>query len=303
MNSQNKSRTDKSVYQIVTERIVRQLASGVIPWRKAWCAPGRADTVNYVTGEPYKGLNRMLITRPGEYLTFKQIQQFGGRLRKGAKSEIVTFFSPYIPKDRKEEAKRLEEEGLPIDHLREFCLKYYTVFNLEDVEGIESRLNRNEMKEAENTVVYADWAIRDYGERYGVRVDERSCDDSCYDPDSDTVTVPEKRQFLTEEEWYGQVFSGLVRSTAREDRCNRAKAIEAARRREDTVKEELIAEIGSSMTLSAVGLDRKEAADNTAAICQKWISEMQNDYRLIVSASNQAEKAAKMILWNHLMSN
>ena len=296
-NSRN-NKPEKSVYQIVTERIVMQLAKNEIPWRRAWCAPGKEDTVNYISREPYKGLNRILITRPGEYLTFKQIQSLGGHLKKGAKSEIVTFFSPYIPKDKKEEAKKLEEEGRSTDHLKQYCLKYYTVFNLDDVDGIESKFQKNEMKEAENTVAYADWAIKDYGAKYGVTLDERRCDISQYDPETDTVTVPEKRQFITEEEWYGQVFSGLVRSTAREDRCNRVRAIAAALKKEDTVKEELIAEIGSSMTLSAVGLDRKEATENTAAICKKWIAAMQNDVRLIVSASNQAEKAAKMILGN-----
>ena len=65
---------------------------------------------------------------------------------------------------------------------------------------------------------------------------------------------------------------------------------------EREVKEELIGEIGSSMMLAACGLRRQETHQQIDAVCKKWIDAMNKDYRLIVTASYAAEKAAKYVL-------
>ena len=44
------------------------------------------------TGEPYSLLNQMLLGKAGEWLTFKQVNQEGGTIRKGEKSRIVVFW-------------------------------------------------------------------------------------------------------------------------------------------------------------------------------------------------------------------
>lgn len=41
-----------------------------MPWLKPWFSSGSA--VSHVTGKPYSLLNQMLLSRPGEYATFKQ---------------------------------------------------------------------------------------------------------------------------------------------------------------------------------------------------------------------------------------
>lgn len=43
-----------SVYEIVTEKIIKQLESGVAPWRKPWTSQTPA---NLVTQKEYRGLN------------------------------------------------------------------------------------------------------------------------------------------------------------------------------------------------------------------------------------------------------
>ena len=64
------------IYAEITNRIVSEMESGLIPWQKPWVASG--GCVSYATGKPYSLLNQMLLGRPGEYATFKQIQQAGG---------------------------------------------------------------------------------------------------------------------------------------------------------------------------------------------------------------------------------
>ena len=67
------------IYAEITNRIINQLEQGVIPWRKPWVACGAA--ISYATGKPYSLLNQMLLGKAGEYLTFKQVQNAGGRVR------------------------------------------------------------------------------------------------------------------------------------------------------------------------------------------------------------------------------
>ena len=47
--------------------------------------------VSHTTGKPYSLLNQMLLGKPGEYLTYKQVQAEGSYIRKGEKSRFVVF--------------------------------------------------------------------------------------------------------------------------------------------------------------------------------------------------------------------
>lgn len=75
------------IYSEITKRIIDEMEGGVIPWQKPWVASG--GCVSYATGKPYSLLNQMLLGAPGEYATFKQIQQAGGYVRKGEKAHLL----------------------------------------------------------------------------------------------------------------------------------------------------------------------------------------------------------------------
>ena len=81
----------KSVYEMVTERIIKQLESGVIPWEKPWTGV-KNGAFNRVSKKSYSLLNQMLLKYDGEYATFKQWAELGGHIRKGEKSEIIVFW-------------------------------------------------------------------------------------------------------------------------------------------------------------------------------------------------------------------
>ncbi|MFY0762173.1 ArdC family protein [Metabacillus dongyingensis] len=68
----------KSVYEIITEKIIEKLEKGVVPWRKPWT---NANAVNWKTQKPYRGINNFLVD-PGEYASKKQILEAGGRIKK-----------------------------------------------------------------------------------------------------------------------------------------------------------------------------------------------------------------------------
>lgn len=283
-----KQKTVKSIYEEITKRIVLQLASGDIPWRKGWISPTTEKTVNYVSRKPYHGINRILLDKPGEYMTFKQCEKNKGKIRKGSKGTLIVKYDSFIPKENKEEAEKLKAEGKSIEHLTHWYEKKEYVWHIDDCEGVETKFETVTTAKAQNPKDIADIVINDYCRRTGVRLNNASCDERRYNESTDTVTVPLKEQFKTEEEYYAAVFYGLMKSTAIEERCNR--------KTEKDAKEELINEIGASMVLNGVGLEHREAEADTRAACQKWAKMLDKDYRIIISAASQAEKAAAMIL-------
>ena len=120
-----------NVYQMVTDRIIAELEKGLIPWRKPWSGT-KEGAYNRVTGKPYSLLNQLLLKHQGEYATYKQIQEAGGHVRKGEKSEIVVFWKIQSIKEETEDGTE-EVKQIPL-------LKYYNVFHVAtQCEGIEPK--------------------------------------------------------------------------------------------------------------------------------------------------------------------
>ena len=83
--------TKINVYEMVTARIIEQLEQNQVPWERPWTGV-RSGAFNRVSKKSYSLLNQMLLKHDGEYASFKQWQELGGKVRKGEKSEIVVFW-------------------------------------------------------------------------------------------------------------------------------------------------------------------------------------------------------------------
>ncbi len=95
-----------TIYEMVTERIVSLLESGVVPWRKPWSGSRSVELpMNYVSSKEYRGVNTFLLMCMGfssrYWMSFKQAQEKGGHVRKGEKARPVIFWKRYETKDRK----------------------------------------------------------------------------------------------------------------------------------------------------------------------------------------------------------
>lgn len=87
----------------------------------------------------------------------------------------------------------------------------------------------------------------------------------------------------------------MTHSTGHHSRLDRLTKV-AAFGSEDYSKEELIAEIGAAALVNHAGLETSGTLTNSAAYIQSWLKALQDDKRLIVSASGKAEKAVNLIL-------
>lgn len=279
-----------NVYQIITDRIIDEMSKGIIPWQRPW--HGTKDgAVSYETGRPYSFLNQMLLGRPGEWLTFNQVKKLGGKIKKGAKSGMVTFVKTYLKKAQDgvaENGEHNEEKG--------FVLRYYNVFHIDDCEGIKSKIESKIEDSALEPIDEADKVASEYVEREDtLKLVVKASNSAYYSPSTDTVVVPQLEQYQEVEEYYSTLFHELVHSTGISKRCDRGLGKIAGKKSEEYSREELVAEIGSAMICNQLGIDSEKAFKNSVAYLQSWLRELQNDNRMIVWAASRAEKAVKYI--------
>lgn len=286
-----------NVYQAVTDRIIAQMEQGIVPWHKPWT--GAADgAINYVSRRAYSVLNQWLLGRDGEWLTFKQVQQCGGRIKKGAKAGMVVFYTQHQYKVmvnvEDEDGNVHEEERMKVKPV----LRAYNVFHISDCEGIESKIQDGVKNDVE-PIEQAEKVISEYVSREKELTfrNDSVTDKAYYSPASDMVCVPMISQYDVVEEYYSTTFHELVHSTMKESRCNRkAENKMAAFGSADYSREELVAETGSAMLCTKVGIDCDKAFKNSVAYIQSWLKALKNDNKMIVWAASRAEKAAKYIM-------
>jgi antirestriction protein ArdC len=275
------------VYSIVTERIIKQLEQGYIPWKKPWvnCLDG---TFNRISRKPYSLLNQLLLTHEGEYATFKQWEQIGGKVKKGEKSEIIVFWKMQEVTE-KTETGEIQVRNIPV-------LRYYNVFHISQVENVfplddsENRFDTEPIEEAEKV-------FRGYTEREHITLHIGDGNKAFYRPFDDSITLPSMAQFERAEEFYSTAFHECGHSTMKATRCDREAENKGSHfGNEGYSKEELVAEITSSAIVHSLGLETEDTFKNNCAYIQNWLSVLKNDKKFIVSATGKAEKAAKYIL-------
>jgi antirestriction protein ArdC len=289
------SKKGLNVYQMVTDKVIEQMNKGIIPWHRPW--NGVADgAINYVTRKPYSLLNQMLLGRDGEWLTWKQVQQQGGKIKKGAKAGIVVFYGKYVyTKEEKqdgEEVTIMQEHTIPV-------LKYYHVFHIEDCTGIESKLAGEQPGNTVEPAEQAEAIINAYVEREKPLKfqNDKPSNRAFYRPSDDLVVVPMLSQYTEAEEYYSTTFHELTHSTMTEWRCNRkAENKMAAFGSADYSREELVAELGAAMLCTVTNIDNRKAFRNSVAYIQGWLRALKNDNKMIVWAASRAEKAARYII-------
>lgn len=278
----------KSVYEMVTDRIISQLENNIIPWKKPWTGI-RSGAFNRISKKPYSLLNQMLLQHDGEYATYAQWQKSGGHVRRGERSEIVVFWKVQPVEEQHEDGTR-EVKQIPL-------LRYYNVFHISQIDGVEP-LPKEELNDIE-PIEKAENVLHDYWSRENITVEHKAGDDAYYSPSRDMIRLPLFEQFTCANEYYSTAFHESVHSTMKENRCNRAeerKGKLVAFGSEDYSKEELVAELGSANLMNIIGIETTNSFKNSTAYIQNWLSVLRSDTRFIVSAASKAEKAVKYIL-------
>ena len=287
------------LYQQVTNRIITHLEKGEIPWRKTWSGYGLAR--NLATNHIYTGINMILMNclpyPIPYYMSFKQVQEKGGRIKQGAKAELIFYFN-ILFKDKadntisKEQASILERQGAEVKVLK--YLKYYNVFNIKDIEGIEyaspdiTLQPHEKLERCENIILNMpnapEMIHQDLSQAY-------------YNKVHDFVNMPEIGQFQSPEEYYVTFFHELAHATGHQKRLNRPGITESEKFGDKKYsEEELIAEMAASFLSAQVSIDYDPIIENTAAYLQGWLKVLKEDKMFIFKVAAEAQKAADYVL-------
>src|SRR5499433_698399 len=279
------------VYQYITDKIIAELEQGCVPWHKPWkSADGVRLPSNFTTKKPYRGVNTFLLAvarlksgfDSNYWLTFKQAQALGGNV-KGQRTEMVVFWK-LLEKAAQNPTPENEIDYIPM-------LRYYRVFNLDQVTGIKKPSLENlpafqPIKEAE-----------DVAARYQEQIEMiHGGSRAYYQPSNDWIRMPEKETFDGAEEYYSTLFHEFTHSTGHKTRLNRPGIVETHYFGDEIYsKEELIAEMGAAMLSGVVGIENK-TIKNSASYIQSWLGKLKEDKKLVVHAAAAAQKAADFIL-------
>ena len=273
----------KDVYKLVTDRIIAQLEQGTIPWQRPWRSAGIPR--NALTERPYKGLNALMLACLGYeqnlFLTYNQVNKdLKGRIRQGEHGHIITWWKTAEAKQGDEQS---EEKG-------KAYLRYYTVFNISQCEGLPDNLTNPNREQIE--LPACEDVVRGMPTCPEIRHKGQS---ALYHPIDDYINIPKRNTFKSDAAYYSTLFHEMVHSTGHHSRLRRRDLIEMAEFGSERYShEELVAEIGTCFLQSVTGIESE--FENSAGYIDSWLKVLKGDKRLILSAGSMAQKAVDYIL-------
>ena len=327
------SKPKKSVYEIVTEKLIALLESGVVPWAKNWIGGAGNAPANFASKKAYRGINILMLACQGYssqwWLTFKQAQEVAVQQAKKAGRKISirersvttrkgTFLKKYFWDDDKDErfvgGVRKGEKGtivvyFTLLHLdangrkvatREEAVKsipflrYSTVFNQAQIEGIEFPAPEDVETFDHSPIEECERIIAGMPNPPTIKI---TGGQPCYVPVLDEVRMPALEQYKTPESFYKEHFHELAHATGHKSRLDREGVTDGARfGSEKYGKEELIAEMAAAFLAGHAGISVDEQLNDSASYLGSWIKTLKGDPKLAVQAASAAQKAADYVL-------
>uniref|UniRef100_UPI0028EED812 zincin-like metallopeptidase domain-containing protein n=1 Tax=Capnocytophaga leadbetteri TaxID=327575 RepID=UPI0028EED812 len=311
------------IYNMITDKIIKMLKSTkASDYKKTWEDDAFFIPLNFDSKKPYRGVNRMLLQeRIGlteafanpYFLTFKQIKKHKGTLKKGAKGYEVVYYSIryVVPADKNSGRKAysstnahkvidfLDKHKLPENIVTRIpMIRYYNVYNGEDITGIDFKLPEVKIGRAIPETASENKAAQLIVENYpNPPAIKHGGNEAYYKLSEDLVRMPKVEQFDSVNDYYRTLFHELTHSTRHENRLNREK-ISFRFGDSGYAKEELVAEFGAVFLSAWAGIMWYNNK-NHAAYLKGWnsaIKEAENDNKFLMKAASLAQAATDYIL-------
>jgi len=284
---------NSAIYEKITEQIIAKLEAGTIPWQKPW--NGGESPKNLISKKPYRGINTFILScsdyQSPYWITYKQAQEKGCQVRKGEKGTTVIFWKFLDNSQKNPVGTEKNTVGTEKSSRKIPLLKYYTVFNVEQCDGLkvveqkEKPIDFHPIRECEKIVHgYQGPTIQHAEPR------------AFYRPAEDMVNMPKPATFRSEQEYYSTLFHELAHSTGHISRLGRDVGVSHFGSR-DYSKEELVAEMSAAMLCGITGIENS-TIDNSASYVQSWLKVLRSDKKILVQAAGQAQKACDLITGN-----
>ena len=290
-------------YKQFADDIIKQIERGTAPWQKHWKPGENRMPENFSTGARYQGGNalQLMVKRTGRawndhrWGTYNQIKQAGGQVRKGERGTTILVYKPPMRTDGTEATpgERAEDGRKNPDAERTTrpMWKRYTVFNVEQAEGLEL---------PERTAATPQWEAQQNVEKVieanGVQIREVNGDRAYYSMARDEIVLPERAQFKNAEGYYQTALHEVGHSTGHESRMNRESLQQGTKDgygSEAYAREELRAEISAMMSSDRLGV-AYEPQHGTAYV-KGWVEVLKDDPKEIHKAAAEAGRISDYV--------
>jgi len=267
----------KNVAQEKMNEIVQKVISSIENnetglWAKSWIGGGLPS--NYASKTPYSGFNiisLMVMQEEEEYtsnnwLTFNQIRKIkGAKLKKGSTSTPVFFFKILEKKETVDGQEKISK--IPL-------LKFYYVFNLDQVEGIEIGTEKPQNEDLESFV-------------HNCNVEVKTRSEAFYSPKEDYIGMPDLKLFDTTESHASTLLHELSHSTGHKTRLDRDMTGRFGS--ESYAKEECIAELSSMFLCSHLNIENE--SKSSEAYIKNWlVDSLKAESKLLWKIASEAQK-------------
>ena len=297
----------------IVDTLIQFIETNPQQWEAGWYSMPADAPFNGKTQKKYKGINSFYLaviasikgyTDP-RWVTFNQAKELGAHIKSGEKSSEVMYWSWYDKATKKPfEEKTLD--GMEYEERQQYMeenvrpvLKFYQVFNAQQCENMpeyavgqtpemaeEERARQNALIER----VIANSAapvLHDGGSR------------AYYAPLTDSIHLPEIKDFKTMQDYYATALHEIAHSTGHESRLNRniLNSFGTA----DYAKEELRAELASVFMQTELGISIEgRHFENHGAYLASWLKSVKDNPKEFYAAASDAERISDYVADNYL---
>lgn len=287
----------KEYAEEVAARIIEQLEQGTAPWQKPW-QPGELRLpYNPTTGKEYRGMNSLWLHMQGHsdprWMTYNQAAAEGAQVRKGSKGTHIVYWK------FSEERKATDEQGRPVidpdtgkqktvtvqlERPRSFTAVVFNGSQIDGLPPLEARPTGPEPeRHARAEAILAN---------SGAVIRHEPGDRAFYRPSTDSITLPERNQFPSADNYYATALHELGHWTGHPSRLNRDLAHPFGS--EGYAREELRAEIASLMLGERLEIGHDPGQH--AAYVGSWVKALKEDPKEIFRAASDAERISAYVM-------
>jgi len=258
--------------------IIESMKNNKKQWVKMWNSPGLPR--NIITNKRYQGFNSFILLssmfdngyKSHNFLTYKQAKELKGNIKKGEKGTTIFYFNLIDKKDKDGNIVK-NDKG---EKQKIFFLKYYTVFNLDQCEGIEETTPAVKFLNKDDR----DLEIDNFIESLQIDI-EHGKNQACYIPSEDRICMPDFKDFSDSDNYYATLFHEITHLTGSNKRLKRVD--------ENYAFEELVAELGAVFLGIEFGLKIENCQHE--AYLQSWVKMLEDNEKSMWKAASEAQKA------------
>ena len=192
-----------------------------------------------------------------------------------------------IEKKNKEEDEDDQDDGIPF-------LRCFTVFNVEQIEGLDKTKLANPETDATPSEDAEAKIFADCEKMMNLSTWSEDSTQAYYNPVSDEIHLPRRRDFVSLSEFWGTALHELAHWTGHASRLNRVKGMTSRMGTDGYAREELNAESASWLLAATLGTPHEPK--NSAAYLSSWVKKFADKPRELYSAIAQAQKAVDFLL-------